>query len=228
MEASGGRLRMARDEDEVTAASWVVGAMGEFGSGVRGVMPAIFEAYARILHPALSPGERPVRWAEIGRDVGREVRAQTRFGELVEGTFSALWDEWPRVGEFPADQLPALTGLLSRFTGTPDRCWFCLWDGWDWIPEEALASAPRVRLPHRDYLLYEGPVDAAAEFGQRGEDYFFPQSPNLFWPDDRAWCAATEIDLDSTYVGGTVELVEALLDDRRFEVLPAVPDDPLA
>ena len=35
--------------------------------------------------------------------------------------------------------------------------------------------------------------------------------PNIIWPDDRAWCVATEIDLDSTYLGGSMELIEAVL-----------------
>jgi len=51
------------------------------------------------------------------------------------------------------------------------------------------------------------------------------QTPSLFWPDDHAWCVATEIDLDSTYLGGPEELVRALLADSRFEVWRAKLDD---
>jgi len=56
-------------------------------------------------------------------------------------------------------------------------------------------------------------------------DAFDPQSPNLFWPSDRAWCVATEIDLDSTYVGGSRALVEAILADGRLESRLAQLDD---
>jgi hypothetical protein len=56
---------------------------------------------------------------------------------------------------------------------------------------------------------------------------FEPQSPSLFWPEDRAWCVATEIDLDSTYVGGSPQLIEALLNDPRFEAWPAQLEDPI-
>lgn len=53
-----------------------------------------------------------------------------------------------------------------------------------------------------------------------------PTVANLFWPGDRAWCVATEIDLDSTYVGGSVELIADLLADPRLEAFPAeVTDD---
>jgi hypothetical protein len=59
-----------------------------------------------------------------------------------------------------------------------------------------------------------------------GGQSFDPQSPNLFWPADKAWCVATEIDLDSTYVGGSAALIAAILSDERLEAFPAdVTDD---
>ena len=45
------------------------------------------------------------------------------------------------------------------------------------------------------------------------------QSPQQWWPDDRAWSVATEIDHDYTIVGGTEELVEALLARAGLETL---------
>jgi hypothetical protein len=34
---------------------------------------------------------------------------------------------------------------------------------------------------------------------------------NLAWPDDRSWFVASEIDFDSTVVGGSRELVDRVL-----------------
>ncbi|WP_034486045.1 hypothetical protein [Actinomadura oligospora] len=226
MDAGGGRLRLIGDSADVAdAASWVVDGMGEFAAGVRGLVPAGFEAYVRILHPAWSAAERAVRWSEIAHGAGTGVSSATRFEELAARTSRDIWDEEPRMGELPASELAALVPVLAAHTGTPGSCWFCLWDGWGWIPGEVFASAPRVRLPHRDYLLFAGPLDAATELGQRGDGYFLPQSPNLFWPDDHSWCAATEVDLDSTYVGGSSGLIGALLSDDRIEGVPVTPDD---
>lgn len=88
-------------------------------------------------------------------------------------------------------------------------------------------EGPRFRLPQRDYFLFEGPLDGTAEMGWTSPGgHFLPQSPNIFWPDDRAWCVATEIDLDSTYVGGSEALARALLAEPRLEtwrVEPAAP-----
>ncbi len=50
-------------------------------------------------------------------------------------------------------------------------------------------------------------------------------SPNLWWPDDRAWCVATEIDLAWTYVGGPARLVNDVLTNPHLEAQPASPDD---
>jgi hypothetical protein len=85
-----------------------------------------------------------------------------------------------------------------------------------------------VSLPKRQYFLFQGPLDAAIELGWMLDDGFFvPQSPNLFWPDDHSWCVATEVDLDSTYLGGSEALVQRLLADRSLEVLSVTPSDPI-
>lgn len=55
----------------------------------------------------------------------------------------------------------------------------------------------------------------------------FPQSPNVFWPDDHAWCVATEIDLDSTYLGGTMKLISDVMADERLEAVPVDVTDPV-
>jgi hypothetical protein len=52
--------------------------------------------------------------------------------------------------------------------------------------------------------------------------------PPARWPADRAWCVASEIDLQWTYVGGPRGLIDAVLADGRIEALPAAPDDPVS
>jgi hypothetical protein len=54
------------------------------------------------------------------------------------------------------------------------------------------------------------------------------QSPNLFWPADRSWCVASEIDFDSTLVGGSRDLVDAVLAHPGLEVWPVSAGDSLA
>jgi hypothetical protein len=92
----------------------------------------------------------------------------------------------------------------------------------------AVLSEARVRLPARDYLLLEGPLEAAMDFGSTpAAEWFIPQSPNLFWPSDHAWCVASEIDLYCTLVAGSNELAEELLTHPRLEVWRVFADDPV-
>lgn len=168
------------------------------------------------------------------------------------------WIKSPQQGNLPADLLTALIAILAGHTTTTASCWFCLWDGYGWIhgspavstfsfgapghaapgendppvppalPVEVLRG-PRVHLPYRDYLLFSGALDAATEMGERlpwGE--FRPQSPNLFWPQDHAWCVASEIDFYCTLVGGSEVLADALLADSRLEVWRVFPGDPVS
>jgi hypothetical protein len=67
--------------------------------------------------------------------------------------------------------------------------------------------------------LLEGPLDSIREFYQ---DHREP--PSIWWPADRAWCVATDIDLMTTYVSGSHDAIQALLDSEQIESLP-VPVD---
>jgi hypothetical protein len=49
------------------------------------------------------------------------------------------------------------------------------------------------------------------------------QSPNVWRPDDRAWCVSTEIDLAWTYVGGSRTAIDDVLSEPRLEALRASP-----
>lgn len=53
----------------------------------------------------------------------------------------------------------------------------------------------------------------------------FDQTPNIWWPSDRQWCVATEVDLDSTYVGGPAALIDSLLASPSLEALRANDND---
>ena len=50
------------------------------------------------------------------------------------------------------------------------------------------------------------------------------QSPNFWWPEDRAWCVHTEIDLNTTYVAGSQKLVDAIL-ESELEAYQVEPTD---
>lgn len=65
----------------------------------------------------------------------------------------------------------------------------------------ALRTVPRFALPHRTYYLVTGRVAVVTELRNPASVDGW-QRPDLFWPDDRAWLVATDVDVWSLYVGG--------------------------
>jgi hypothetical protein len=231
--------------DDLTAAGWIAPRLGAFGSGVQGVIPAGFEAYARILHPAESSDEEPVRWSAVAGASDKVAHGLMQFHTLVGiapteyNVDSGAWTGTvPDHGNLEPDSLAALLDVLARHTDPSQRCWFCLWDGYGWPfgTEHATRGGPsptdfdaRVELPHRNYVLFGGPLAGALEVGHwPSQNWFLPHSPNIFWPNDLSWCVASEIDLFCTYVGGSRALIDDLLADERLEVWEAHLNDPIA
>ena len=139
--------------------------------------------------------------------------------------FFCLWDGWAWIGD-PPESAPSV--LSARSVEAAPAV-----PGSDepippaFTPEEL--RRPRVHLPDRDYLLLAGPLHAAPQIGWwPSADWFSAESPNLFWPADQAWCVASEIDFDSTLVGGTTELIDAILQAPMLDSWPVRPDDSLA
>jgi hypothetical protein len=144
----------------------------------------------------------------------------------------------PWTGSLDPHDAGALAEVLRRHTAAADDCWFCYWDGYGWdrkvaftfpgepggpmpdpIPAEVRAG-PRVTQPHRSYLLCSGPIEGALAFVETER-----QTPNIWWPADRSWCVATEIDMPWTYVGGSRSLIDDLLGAPMLETLPVEPGD---
>lgn len=235
----------------VSAAAWIAPRLeGAFGAVTRTV-PKDYPAYVRICHPVRDSHGGWATWSQVAETTGRQAHPLMQWHALVGSPDpvnmrGSLWSHGnPERGNLVPEVLGALCDLLTGHTATPNHCYFCLWEGWGWIwgspavlgPDGPIPPAfspeewnrPRVHLPSRDYLLLVGPLSAALQIGWRPTAHRFdPQSPNLFWPSDQAWCVASEIDLDSTLVGGTPELVDAILDSPTFDAWPIQPDDSLA
>jgi hypothetical protein len=188
---------------------------------VSSLVPDAYPAHGRVFHHARRlSGD--VRWAEIAAVADRTLHAGTRFNELVgwppdaQGQVPpAPWGA-PNDGSLLPDECAAVADVLAGCTSTPDECWVCLWEGFGWLSlKEVPETTPRVALENRNCLLFRGPVSAATAF--RSEPWF--QSPTLWWPTDRAWCVATEVDGYSTYFAGTALSLHALMGHPSLEVL---------
>jgi hypothetical protein len=192
---------------DLSPVAWVAAEITEFATSVvRSLVPAGYDAYVRLDHG--DPGN------------GAET-----------GTLSL-------------EDLNALVRLLAGATATPTDVWFCLWEGFGYLhrsvsilssppgtqvvvePRVDPGAWPQLLLPHRNYYLLRGPVRGApyvsAYFMAPGLPW--RDGPNLWWPRDRAWFVASEIDLFATYIACTSTLAHALVHDRVLDASLVEPD----
>ncbi|WP_432486128.1 hypothetical protein [Kineococcus esterisolvens] len=204
--------------DDVSAADWIVAAVRNFDHTVGSLVPPVFEAYARVFHPAAWRDDFgrdvAVTWAQVAAANGRQAHAGMEW-VAITGSWSyhhgdtqpEVWDTEPAEGSLPAAQGEALAEVLARFTTTTEECFYAVWEGYGCL---ALAPvAQTVLMPQREMLLLTGPLSQAGWVSMETDPW--EQSPSLWWPADRAWCVATDVDLMSTYVGGSRACIEAVL-----------------
>ncbi|MFS0865992.1 hypothetical protein AB3M83_01485 [Microbacterium sp. 179-B 1A2 NHS] len=101
----------------------------------------------------------------------------------------------------------------------------------DGLLSREISEGPRFALPGRSHVLFRGGVADLARpdwvlhvpwRDRIAEGHGFDPaaiSPGILWPDDRAWVLVTDVDHDSTIVGGPAELVAALVADPRLEAV---------
>jgi hypothetical protein len=193
---------------------------------------------SRLLHPS-------AQWEQISHPAPYKPHPYQRAGRGYPGD--------PHIGQLTEQALGALCDVLQPHTPPDQTCYFAVWDGWGGLgapnyrnvvqstptgdPVRPIAYAPddwqldmggpTFHLPGRSYHLFGGALHEALRIGYWvTSDWFSTQSPNLLWPANHGWCVATEIDFDSTLVGGSAELIEDLIASRGLEVLAIDPDAP--
>ncbi|MGY1884486.1 hypothetical protein ACI799_04170 [Blastococcus sp. SYSU DS0753] len=220
-------------ETDVSAGAWLAEAVGRAHWGtVASLVPPVFPAYARVLHPAYryeGDDDVEVPWAAVAALNGTVVHPLAQW-PAVTGGWEYLhedsqppdWDGAPAEGHLPTAVAARMAAVLARHTTAPGDCLFGRWAGFG-ADAAALRGQPTLPLPRgRDAVLVQGRVaDAARNLAPEPAE----QSANLWWPADRAWAVATDIDLMSTYVGGSPACVAELMGTPGLEVLASGVDD---
>lgn len=213
----------------------VLHPVGRDGSEDQTTWAAVCEATGRTPHPLM-------QWEAI---------SGTRH---TKRTTTMDWQgEEPEPGNLQPRALAAVLEVLQGWTGPDQDCVMALWEGFGWVDGQGATllgdpaplpagvtrdalDGPRLELPLREYLLLTGPLHSAAHLGQRTpqgvsekwpEEWLWRQSPSLLWPQDHAWCLSSEIDFDSTLIGGPTALVKALVSSAALEAHPVPPDGDL-
>jgi hypothetical protein len=167
--------------------------------------------------------------AEIAGANGMRMHAGVQLGSITgseryewEGQ-PGVFDQPPETGNVPRELLDPLPEVLAGHTSTPGTCYFAFWTGWGWLPPE-VRSAPTFSVPQRTYHLLTGPVEAVRELADAWQPLRTPRSPNLWWPQDHAWCVATEVDLKTTYIGADRSCAQELIALPGVEASTVSPD----
>ncbi|MDE2785217.1 MAG: hypothetical protein OXL37_00995 [Chloroflexota bacterium] len=224
---------------DVSPGRWVEESFPFAFASVCALVPGGYEGYARVLHPAWGASDRMVPWSAVAAWSGRVYHPQMSFVGISSpvpghGADPSPWDHDPNHGSLDEEVAAQLLPLLAQFTDTPEQCYFGIWEGYGQYSGGAtmltsdgsgrplpmprdIRRAQRIRGSDRNYLLYTGELHDITAFYAN----FLSEPPNIWWPADRTWFVATDIDLDSTYVGGSHECIDALLSHPALEAVPA-------
>jgi hypothetical protein len=217
-------------ETDVSPGAWIAEVLTPFGASpaLWSLVPPVFASYARLLHPAVrydGDADVEVPWTEVARHNGTATHPLVQWPSLTGAwdyvsadSQPPVWDQPPAEGHLPVATAARLIAVLRRHTGTPGDCFFGLWSGCGFVT----ASAPTLALPERDHWLVRGPIElATANLADEPAE----QSAHLWWPADRGWFVATDVDLMSTYVGGSRACIAEVVAADGLEAFPAAPDD---
>ena len=127
-------------ETDVSAGVWVSSGRRRGTPGTVGALvPAVFEAYARVLHPAVryaGDDDVEVPWAEVAAHNGTVAHPLMQWVPLTgswdyrtSDSQPPVWDDAPSEGHLPVAVAARLAAVLRRHTGTPEDCRFGRWAG---------------------------------------------------------------------------------------------------
>lgn len=233
------------------AADWIEPELtGKFGT-VGGLVPSRYQSFIRIFHPATTSDGKPATWSQVAKAMGRTMHPCVQWHALLGSSdpeeFSG--SEWsggyPERGELPAELFKALCAALGSEAA---RCYFGVDIGWtaaslavSWKQDEPTkvgttewrgADVPgaHFELPHgsgREFLLVRGPLNAVAEIAEAIGQGDLGSLVHLVWPPDHSWYLATDVDFDSSILGGSVELLNRVASSAGVEALQVNLDDSL-
>ncbi len=227
--------------DGATAGAWIAPRLGgEFGA-VTLQVPQDFEAYARIFHPALDSAGGSVKWATVAKACGTTPHGEMQWhailglasaGELgrshsPDRPSEATWaGSDPLIGAMNIETLDTLCQILASRTTDATYCFFGLCTIQNWLDSfSTVELQPLLKLPHgRDYIVLAGALAAVNQirYGRmmrppHSLEHMRRAAPNLIWPADHTWLVASEVDFDSTLVGGSAKLIDAIIQSPLLE-----------
>jgi hypothetical protein len=169
--------------------------------------PRLLRHLAAVLETATStPDEVTIGvWTGFGDD--------DDFHAVAEMTFSDSDEETQTPHEPTSAEIDALMQRLV--TEAHDRLQVGI------LP--AQPQGPLLELPGREYYLATGTLRTLGDDAEH--DPSFANGLHLIWPADHTWLVASEIDFDSTIVGGSKDLIYRITQHPELEAFEVRQND---
>ena len=158
-------------------------------------------------------------WWQVAECTGRVIHPEVQWRPLLRGPSGVASADL--AGPWESNTERHVSNALKRVLfgeSKPTSCRMAVWSGYAGLEESFVA--PKIINGSREYLLFSTPPDLVNDFLRPGGGPL----PGIWWPDDRSYCVGTDTDVCWTYVGGSSELIERLLNDSELEALEVGPE----
>ena len=196
-------------QNDLAPAAWIEPLLVPDSVQVQAMVPRGFAAYARVFFPfpgddIVADGEvidqEHISWTEMARRNGRTAHALMEAQTILAGPDKGKYGG-AGCGFLVEEQFDALLPSLAGIRPAPTAGSCCGTASATSMSRRSASSARNSGI-RADYYLLHGPHQSYASF---------PDDPNYWWPEDRAWCVVTDTDFDWAYVAGTAACIEEIL-----------------
>lgn len=147
------------------------------------------------------------RWDQLAALVGAQLwepgALRRQLEQIQDELLAHDMRVTPYIGQLDTSTIAALTDILAQLTPVDVSCYFAI-RGHSGLGLELI-------------YLYRGPAAAASQFAQPGTVAPWLETPVMWWAEDGRWCCTTPQDSPSSYLGGSLALVQAVLEDVQIE-----------
>ena len=186
---------------------------GETVHRVAELLPPGYEAYLRLFHPFRiwgsdadsTDGSSRRTWKALADEAGASFGGELTWRSLqpalplTEGRRPYEVDE----GHLDRVTRRELFSTLDAHT-SPGSVYFFY----------GLAAV----VAGHDSVLFRAPAGAVEEVVAAARSEGLGESPELAWPEERAWLLCSDYDVTSTYIASDRALADALIDDTQLEI----------
>ncbi len=193
---------------------------------VDSLVPKGFQRYVRIFHPAWGTDavhRIAIRWAKMANYTGATPHALMQWDNIAALKIHDNPVLPPDEGTIPSTVSKPLRDLLLRHTKS-SNCWLGVWPGFGGNYRKYVPDTAVIKTKYREWKIFRASlleIDIAFFEG-------WNQTANLIWCENCSWWITTGIDLNTTYMGGDEQLIQAVLDSPDLEAWPVEPDDDIS